>query len=210
MLVTRYFHFSALLIIHCLESRASFPTGWTGFLRCFSEPCLSLTSTWMRPGALTAYAGTGLSIISSPWLFYVPCSPTGGVLYPSAFVLLLPGPSTSPTGVTFLTLSRAKLPLGCGPSQSHVFPGTWPSPGSPSSPCIQDRPTGRLQAGHALGHVGYVCAQSLSRVQIFCDPMDCSPPGSSVLEIFQARILEWIAIYDSRGSSPPRDRTRVS
>ena len=43
-----------------------------------------------------------------------------------------------------------------------------------------------------------------------CDPMDCSPPGSSVLEIFQARILEWVAISFSRGSSQPRDRTRVS
>ena len=43
-----------------------------------------------------------------------------------------------------------------------------------------------------------------------CDPVDCSPPGSSVLEIFQARILEWVAISFSRGSSQPRDRTRVS
>ena len=36
------------------------------------------------------------------------------------------------------------------------------------------------------------------------DPMDCSPPGSSVHEILQARILEWVAISFSRGSSPPR------
>ena len=34
-----------------------------------------------------------------------------------------------------------------------------------------------------------------------CDPMDCSPPGSSVLGILQARILEWVAIPFSRGSS---------
>ena len=40
--------------------------------------------------------------------------------------------------------------------------------------------------------------------------MDCSPPGSSVLGILQARILEWIAVPSSRGSSQPRDRTRVS
>ena len=40
--------------------------------------------------------------------------------------------------------------------------------------------------------------------------MDCSPPGFSVYEIFQARILEWVAISCSRGSSPPRDRTGVS
>ena len=37
-----------------------------------------------------------------------------------------------------------------------------------------------------------------------CYPMDRSPPGSSVHEIFQARILEWVAISFSRGSSQPR------
>ncbi|XP_059733212.1 zinc finger protein 677 isoform X2 [Bos taurus] len=40
---------------------------------------------------------------------------------------------------------------------------------------------------------------------ILCDPMDHSPPGSSVHGIFQARILEWIAIPFSRRSSQPRD-----
>ena len=43
-----------------------------------------------------------------------------------------------------------------------------------------------------------------------CDPVDRSLPGSSVHEILQARILEWAAISFSRGSSRPRDRTRVS
>ena len=43
-----------------------------------------------------------------------------------------------------------------------------------------------------------------------CNPMDCSPPGSSVHGILQARILEWVAISFSRGSSQPRDRTQVS
>ena len=43
-----------------------------------------------------------------------------------------------------------------------------------------------------------------------CDPMDCSPPGSSVHGILQARILKWVAVASSRGSSPPRDRTHVS
>ena len=43
-----------------------------------------------------------------------------------------------------------------------------------------------------------------------CDPMDCSLPGSSVHGIFQARIMEWVAISFSRGSSQPRDRTQVS
>ena len=43
-----------------------------------------------------------------------------------------------------------------------------------------------------------------------CDPMDCSLPGSSIHGIFQARVLEWVAISFSRGSSRPKDRTRVS
>ena len=41
-------------------------------------------------------------------------------------------------------------------------------------------------------------------------PMDCSPPDSSVHGIFPATILECVAIFSSRGSSPPRDQTRVS
>ena len=42
-----------------------------------------------------------------------------------------------------------------------------------------------------------------------CDSMDCSPPGSAVYGIFQARILEWVAISFSRRSSRPRDRTHL-
>ena len=41
----------------------------------------------------------------------------------------------------------------------------------------------------------------------FCNPMDCSPPGCSIPKIFQARILEWVAISFSRGSSWSRDGT---
>ena len=43
-----------------------------------------------------------------------------------------------------------------------------------------------------------------------CDPVDCSLPSSSVHGILQARILEWVAVSFSRGSSRPKDRTRVS
>ena len=41
-----------------------------------------------------------------------------------------------------------------------------------------------------------------------CDPMDYSPPGSSVHGILQARILEWVSVAFFRGSSQPRDGTR--
>ena len=51
----------------------------------------------------------------------------------------------------------------------------------------------------------YVCS-----VESDCDTLDCSPQGSSIHGILQARILEWVAISFSRGSSRPRDRTHVS
>ena len=59
---------------------------------------------------------------------------------------------------------------------------------------------------------GFLCthAQSLQLCPTPCDPMDCSPPGSSVHGISQARTLEWVAISSSRGSSHPRDQTCVS
>ena len=43
-------------------------------------------------------------------------------------------------------------------------------------------------------YIMVVVVQSLSYTGLFCDPVDCSPPGSSVREISQARILEWVAI----------------
>ena len=52
-----------------------------------------------------------------------------------------------------------------------------------------------------------VCAQSYPTL---CDSMNCSPPGSSVHGVLQARILEWITMPSSRGSSRPRDRTGIS
>ena len=59
-------------------------------------------------------------------------------------------------------------------------------------------------------HWACVCAQSLSLVQLFRNPMDHSPPGSSVHGISQARILEWVTISSSRGSSQPRVEPKSS
>ena len=50
----------------------------------------------------------------------------------------------------------------------------------------------------------------LSAVQILWDSMECSPPGSSVHEFFQARILEWVVIPSSRVPSQVRDHTLIS
>ena len=53
-------------------------------------------------------------------------------------------------------------------------------------------------------------AQSLSRVWLFCHPMDYSAPGSSAHGIFPTRILKWVAIPSSKGSSQPRNQTYIS
>ena len=52
--------------------------------------------------------------------------------------------------------------------------------------------------------------KSLQLCLILSDPMDCSPPSSSVHGIFQASMFEWIVILSSRGSSWPRDQTHIS
>ena len=88
--------------------------------------------------------------------------------------------------------SPSCLPPGCG-MQGPPGPATWSC--SPVSP---------------LRGIALVVVQSLSRVQLFCKPMDHSPPGSSFPGISQARILEWVAISFFRGSSQPKDQTPVS
>ena len=59
----------------------------------------------------------------------------------------------------------------------------------------------------------YVCSVLCSVASVVSDslqPMDCSPPGSSVHGILQARILEWFVMLSSRGSSQPRFWTYIS
>ena len=55
-----------------------------------------------------------------------------------------------------------------------------------------------------------VCAQPLQLCPTLCNSMDSSPSGSSVQGILQARILEWVAVSSSKGTSLPRDRTPLS
>ena len=73
-------------------------------------------------------------------------------------------------------------------------------------PGISAHSTFTLAASNQNMHVCLI-AQSCPTL---CDPKDCSPPGSSVHGILQARILEWVAIYSPRESSQPRDQTCIS
>ena len=97
-----------------------------------------------------------------------------------------------------------KLPADVGNiSNSGSIPGLGRSPGggngSPGQYSCLDNCTERrdsIDRGRTIA-----CAQSLQLCPALCDPMDCSPAGSSGYGILQARILERVAISSSRGSS---------
>ena len=60
-----------------------------------------------------------------------------------------------------------------------------------------------------LYDIDFTIVQAWMLNWLFCDPKDCSPPGSFVHGVLQARILKWFAIPSSRGSSRPRDQIPV-
>ena len=99
---------------------------------------------------------------------------------------------------------------------THSRVHTWRIPGT-------GEPGGLLSMGsHRVGHdwsdlaaaaaavPSYVAVLFLSCVWLFCNPMDCNPPGSSVHGISQARLLEWVVISFSRASYWTWDWTHVS
>ena len=75
------------------------------------------------------------------------------------------------------------------------------------------QPRGNCTRKDDILHIKYIlqCVhpKSIQSCSTLCDPMDRSPPGSSVHGILQARVLEWVAILFSRGSSRPKDWSRV-
>ena len=122
----------------------------------------------------------------------------------------------------YLTLCYS---LDCSPSGSSVHgilqtrtlewvarpsPGNFPNPGielkSPASSALQG--DSWPLSHQSLSVTKHACfhAKLLQLCPTLCDPMDCSPPGSSVSGILQARILQWVSISSSRGSSQPRDQ----
>ena len=59
-------------------------------------------------------------------------------------------------------------------------------------------------------HIYAAAAKSFQSCPTLSNPMDCGPPGSSVHGILQARILDWVALPSSRGSSLPKVQTHIS
>ena len=98
------------------------------------------------------------------------------------------GRAQSPLSIALLLIFWSLCPQGTN-SNCLVGVGAWGEHVSPASR-------------------RHVCV--LSRVCLFCDPIDCSPPESSVHGILQARIREWVAIFFSRRSSQLKDRTCIS
>ena len=80
------------------------------------------------------------------------------------------------------------------------------------NPQVLRRLYGRSVNALSLDSLWLFCCCSLTAhlCPTLCDPIDCSPPGSPVRGIFQARILKWVAISSCRRSSLPRDQTHVS
>ena len=112
---------------------------------------------------------------------------------------------------------------GCSPRAGQpgaCSPPCAPSPDGPAHmPCSLPRAfssSSHTPVSSQQHHKIYLAIHSLVPVAqsspTLFNPMDCSPPGSYVREIFQARILEWVAISFSRGEgtqgSRPRDRTQ--
>ena len=94
--------------------------------------------------------------------------------------------------------------------QEYCTGSPFPSPGDlpdsgikPRSPPLQTDYLWSEPPGMPFEFLQKVKVKSLRRVWL-CGPMDCSLPGSSIHGIFQARILDWVAISFSRGSSQPR------
>ena len=84
----------------------------------------------------------------------------------------------------------------------------------PAIPLLGIHPKGRKAFVQMCSEQPYGCmhvcmhTKSLQSCPTLCNPMDCSPPGSSVCGILRARILEWVAMPSSKESFLPRDRTQ--
>ena len=131
------------------------------------------------------------------------------MLWLGAFPLLLLSPSyrsghwNSPAQ----SYANGKNPKYLGPKWLLLTTALQTSSGRSNS---SGRNNGISYTGLRNGCMEALGMLSRSVCPILCNPLHCSPPGSSVRGISQARILERVAISFSRGSSQPRDRTSIS
>ena len=107
-------------------------------------------------------------------------------------------------------------------SHGHSLTHSWQRPSTNISPqCYLHKLTGKILCYSGISHQlmsfrflqhpwSFVVVLSLNRVQLYYNPMVCSPTGSSVHGIFQARILGWVAISFFKESAQPRDWICIS
>ena len=127
-----------------------------------------------------------------------------GLLLP--WLLFLQSTGSSGMGLSGWSLQDLELGLSSSGPPAQLLCTLWNLPGPgiwPMSPAL----AGGFLSTAAPVSEWVIAAQSCP---ILCDPMVYSLPGSSVHRILQARILEWVVISFSRGSSWPRDRAQVS
>ena len=145
-------------------------------------------------------------------------------------VYVHPGPPTALKGMRFCFTTPGRersLELRKDPDHSCGYNGICGCVVKFSSPeyrrvysLLLTRPHYRVHADQGKLAPKPTCPAAYSNVSCWCsvtkscltlwDPVDCTPPGSSVHGICQARILEWVANPFSRGSSRPRDQAHVS
>ena len=165
------------------------------------QPTSSILA-WRIPG--TEGPG-GLQCMGSHWVGHDWATwrarlPTGPLLIGESVWL-----NSSPSlGSTFpgLVSVFGHVTLACDVTQGLTVLCIWLCSLAPLLTCL-GRLTGLREGMRYLG-------QPTPVGLTLCNPMDYSPPGSSIHGILQARILEWVAMPSSRGSSQPRDQTLVS
>ena len=110
-------------------------------------------------------------------------------------------------------IAAHQAPLSMEFSRQEYWSGLpFPSSGDLSNPGMEPESLALASAAAWEApnkHLAVLCLVA-QLCPILCNPVDCSLPGSSVRGIFQARMLEWIAISYFRGSFQPRDGTLVS
>ena len=127
--------------------------------------------------------------------------------------------------VMYSTTSQVKMSWGC-PHSGMTHHQQFASIAKPQVPKQEYGGNGKSnreiihidsELNNRIGGGKAVCLSILTRLRLvtqscptLCNPMDYSLPRSSVHGILQARILEWVAMYSSRGSSQPRNQTGVS
>ena len=158
-----------------------------------SEAALQELPAMSRLGSLAACAETGLGDVKYLLGINIPnkCrkEKAGGGAYKSQ------GADALPCSVTRSVYDWA------GVATERLLPKMW---------------VGGLQGDHMRAFINVLCmrvymsARWLQSCVTLCNPMDCSPQDSFLHGISQARILEWVAMPFSRGSSQPRNGTQVS